>query len=63
MPMRGRYLLFHCGLKAREIVQHCSNAFSDVHEIYRLRRNLIDRLTRNADLLHWKLGDGTTKFF
>ncbi len=48
---RVAYLLYHCGLKPREIVQFCGQEFDDVQEIYRLRRNIIDRLRRNADLL------------
>jgi DNA-directed RNA polymerase specialized sigma24 family protein len=46
---RLAYLLYHCGLKPREIVQFCAPEWSDVQEIYRLRRNLLERLVRNAD--------------
>ena len=42
------YLLFHCGLKPREIVHFCPQEFSDVHEIYRLRSNVIERLQHNT---------------
>jgi hypothetical protein len=49
------YLLYHCGLKPREIVQFCAPEWGDVREIYRLRRNILDRLTRNADQLRWRL--------
>lgn len=52
---RLAYLLYHCGLKPREIVQFCAPEWSDVQEIYRLRRNILDRLTRNADQLRWRL--------
>ena len=52
---RLAYLLFHCGLKAREFVRFCSQEFSDVREIYRLRRCIIERLLRNADQLRWRL--------
>ena len=52
---RLAYLLFHCGLKAREVVQRCRNEFSDVREVYRLRRNIMERLMRNADQLRWRL--------
>ena len=55
------YLLYHCGLKPREIVQFCSQEFSDVMEIYSVRRNFFDRLHRNKDYLRWKLGDGLDK--
>jgi len=52
---RLAYLLFHCGLKPREIVRFCSQEWSDVQEIYRLRRNIMERLVRNADYLRWQL--------
>lgn len=54
---RLTYLLFHCGLKPREIVQFCSQEFSDVREIYRLRRNIVERLVRNADRIRWRLNN------
>jgi hypothetical protein len=48
---RLAYLLFHCGLKPREIA-HCRPLeFGDVCEIYRLRRNIMERLSRNDDLM------------
>ena len=56
---RVAYLLFHCGLKPREILKHCPREFSDIQEIYRLRRNITERLARNSALLRWRLGDGT----
>jgi hypothetical protein len=49
---RVAYLLFHCGLKPREIVRFCPQEFSDVQEIYRLRYNIMERLLCNADSLH-----------
>jgi hypothetical protein len=52
---RLAYLLFHGGLKPREIVRCCSHEWSNVQEIYRLRRNIMERLLRNADYLRWKL--------
>ena len=52
---RVAYLLFHCGLKPREIVQHCSQEFGQVSEIYRLRCNILLRLQRSADLTRWRL--------
>jgi hypothetical protein len=55
---RVAYLLFHCGLKPREIVRFCSEEFSEVREIYRLKRNILERLLHNADRLRWRLGDG-----
>jgi DNA-directed RNA polymerase specialized sigma24 family protein len=53
---RVAYLLFHCQLKPRQVVQFCSDEFSDVGEIYRLRRNIFERLLRNADYIRWRLG-------
>ena len=52
---RLAYLLFHCGLKPREIIRFCPQEWSDVHEIYRLRRNIMARLQYNADQLRWRL--------
>ncbi|WP_376796127.1 hypothetical protein [Thermogemmatispora sp.] len=49
------YLLFHCGLKPREVVRYCSQEFRNVQEVYRLRRNIVERLARNADQLRWRL--------
>jgi hypothetical protein len=52
---RLAYLLFHCGLKPREIMRFCPQEWSDVQEIYRLRRNIMQRILRNADCLRWRL--------
>ena len=52
---RLAYLLFYCGLKAREIVRYLPEEWSDVHEIYRLRRSITKRLLRNVDQLRWRL--------
>lgn len=38
------YLLFHCGLKPREIVRYHSTEFGEVQEIIRLRRSIMERL-------------------
>jgi DNA-directed RNA polymerase specialized sigma24 family protein len=38
------YLLFHCGLSPREIVQCCPQEWSDVLEIAQLRRTILERL-------------------
>ena len=54
---RLAYLLYHCGLKPREIVQRCPQEFADVKEIYRLNVNLIGRLRRNRDRLRHVLGN------
>jgi DNA-directed RNA polymerase specialized sigma24 family protein len=53
---RVAYLLFHCQLKPRQVVQFCPDEFSDVGEVYRLRRNIFERLLRNADYIRWRLG-------
>jgi DNA-directed RNA polymerase specialized sigma24 family protein len=53
---RVAYLLYHCGLKPREIVRFCRQEFDDVHEIYLIRRNIIGRLRRNADVIRWCIG-------
>ena len=55
---RVAYLLFHCGLKPREIVRFCPQEWSDVQEIYRLRRTIVVRLFRNADQLRWRFNQG-----
>lgn len=52
---RVAYLLFHCGLKPRQIVHFCPQQFSDIREIYHLRRCIMERLLRNADQLRWRL--------
>jgi len=49
------YLLYHCGLKPREVVQFRPEEFNDIREIYRLIRNILDRLKRNKDRLRWLL--------
>ena len=43
---RLAYLLFHCGLKPREIIHYCPQEWSNVQEIYRLRRNILERVLR-----------------
>jgi hypothetical protein len=53
---RLAYLFYHCGLKAREIVRFCPREFSDVREIYRMRRCIVERILRNADQFRWQLG-------
>ncbi len=51
---RLAYLLYHCGLKPREIVRFCPQEWNDVQEIYRLRRNILERLQRQMDQLRWR---------
>jgi hypothetical protein len=45
------YLLFHCGLRPREIVRYYPQEFDDIHEVYDLRRTIIERLLCHADQL------------
>ena len=45
---RLAFLLFNCGLKPREIVNHCPQEFCDVQEIYRLRRNILEQFLYNG---------------
>jgi DNA-directed RNA polymerase specialized sigma24 family protein len=52
---RLAYLLYHCGLKPREIVRFCPQEWADVQEIYHLRRTILDRLMRKRDQLRWRL--------
>lgn len=54
---RVAYLLFHCGLKPREIVKFCADEFPEVREVHRLRRNIVERLLRQADTIRWRLSD------
>jgi hypothetical protein len=46
---RLAYLLFHCGLKPREIIHFYPQEFSDVREISRLRHTIMERFLHNAD--------------
>lgn len=55
---RLAYLLFYCNLKPREIVRYCATEFSSEEEIYRLKRNIMERILRNVDKIRWKL-DGS----
>jgi peroxiredoxin/DNA-directed RNA polymerase specialized sigma24 family protein len=58
---RLAYLLFHCNLKPRDIVRLCPQEFSEVREVYRLRRNIFERLLRDAKQIRWKMtGSQTT---
>lgn len=41
---RVAYLLYHCGLKPMEIVCNCPQEFSDVREIHRVRRVVIEKV-------------------
>ena len=48
---RLAYLLYHCGLKPREIVRFYPQEWSDVQEIHCLRRAILERLLSNANQL------------
>ena len=52
---RVAYLLFHCNLRPREIVRCCPQEFREVQEIYRLRRNIMERLLRDRDQIRWRM--------
>jgi hypothetical protein len=52
---RLAYLLFHCGLRPKEIIRYCPQEFDDLREISRLRRNLMEHLLRNAALFRRQL--------
>jgi len=54
---RLAYLLYYCNLKPRQIVQLYPGEFKDTPEIFRLTRNIIDRLRRNKERLRWLLGE------
>jgi hypothetical protein len=49
--LRLAYLLFHCGLKPTQIIRFYPSEWSDIHEIYRLRRTIMQRLLNNSDHL------------
>jgi hypothetical protein len=48
---RLAYLLYHCGLKPREVVRCCPQEWRDIQEIYYLRRIILERLLRHANQL------------
>lgn len=52
---RAANLLFNCNLKPRQIVQLRPQEFSDVQELYRVRRKVFERCIQNADSLRWRL--------
>jgi hypothetical protein len=49
------YLYFQCGLSPREMVRFCLQEFCAIHEMYRLRHRIMERLLRNADQLRRRL--------
>jgi hypothetical protein len=44
---RLAYLLYHCGLEPAEIVRYCPQEWSDVHEVARLRRLILEQLMKD----------------
>jgi DNA-directed RNA polymerase specialized sigma24 family protein len=52
---RLAFLLYQCDLKPREIVRLRPQEFPDVTEVHRMKRNIVDRLARSADLIRWRL--------
>ena len=52
---RLAYLMYVGGLKPREIIRLCANEFSDIQEVYRLHRNIIERLMGSSDQMRWRL--------
>lgn len=50
-------LIFYCNLTPRDVVHFCSQEFSDIREVYKLKRSILDRLRRNKDRLRYILGD------
>jgi len=52
---RLAFLLYQCNLKPREIVRLRPQEFPDVNEVHRMKRNIVDRLARSADLIRYKL--------
>ena len=49
---RLAYLLFHCGLNPGEIVRCCPQEFSDIEEVYRLKRTILESFLHNDGLLY-----------
>lgn len=55
---RLAYLLYYCGLKPREVMQYAPKEFGNIQEVYRLTRNILERLMRNREQIRWRLSDG-----
>jgi len=53
---RLAYLLYINGLKARDIIRFCPQEFDDIQEVYRLTRNIVERLTRHRYQIRWRPG-------
>ncbi|MBE3561444.1 MAG: hypothetical protein IMW89_19820, partial [Ktedonobacteraceae bacterium] len=48
-------------LNPRQIVFYFPQDFQNEEEIYRLKRNIMERIMRNIDKIRWKL-DGASKY-
>jgi hypothetical protein len=57
---RVAYLHFHCNLKPREIMRFCPGEFKSEEEIYRLKRNVMERILRNVDKIRWRLSSNVS---
>jgi hypothetical protein len=55
---RVAFLHFHCNLKPREIIRYFPDEFGNEDEIYRIKRNIMERILRNADKIRWRLSGG-----
>jgi RNA polymerase sigma factor (sigma-70 family) len=47
------FLRFEMGLAPREIAARCPELFTDERDVYRVTRNLLDRLRRSPELRAW----------
>jgi len=52
------FLVYHEGLKPREIVEFCPGEFADVKEVHHLLRGALDRLRRHMEILRKKISYG-----
>ncbi len=53
--LRVIFLVYHEGLKPREIVEHCPEEFADEKAVYRPLKNALRRLRQHKDILGWKI--------
>jgi DNA-directed RNA polymerase specialized sigma24 family protein len=54
---RLAYLLFYCNLTPRQVIHYCPQEFSNIQEVYQMKRIILDRLRRHKDRLRWLLTD------
>ncbi len=55
------HFLYFCNLKPRQIIELYPQYFTNVGELYRLHRNIHEKITRNIDKIRWKMSDGESK--